>query len=707
MVRVVSGPPETVSAGTARVEIELPPGLAADRVRVLAAGHDVTSLFHQQENGSLSGVITDLPLGTSRIEVAGSHALSSIEVTNHPASGPIFSGPQQEPFFCATEEHRRRARLGDVLDGHCSMETRVDFLYLSKASGALEPYDDAVRADDVAQTTTMDGRTVSAIFRWERGTLNRFIYSIAVLSPTGQDSDKPDLTAWNRRLIYNFQGGVGVGHYQGEPSTSAMLPLEYLRLGYAVAYSTGTHTAVHYDLEVGGETALMVKSRFVTVYDKPDYTIGVGGSGGGLQQYLYAQNHPGLLDAGVPQVSYPDMITQSIHVGDCELLERWMDAEVRRDPASKWAKWSNRSWVQGLHASDTEKNPYNGGEPGLTECINGWRGLSPLIMNPHYGRAPGITAEEQRRTVWTHYEDVVQIYGRDAKGWARTNWDNEGVQYGLKALKDGLITPEEFLDLNARAGGWKHPSEMIQEGRPFIESDPDWDPYSARNMNLSPDDSGTPPAPRTAGDLNAMRAAYERGLVFTGGAEIPFIDWRPYMESILDMHNTRQSFVTRQRMRDHDGHADNMVIWFTDFDRKRAAYNQTLMAFEVLDEWMRNLSTYPERGVAGNRPKRAVDSCFDVEGKLIYAGEDAWDGILDDRTPGPCTQRFPIFETSRTIAGGPLTGDVFKCVLQRVDVAVARGMYAPWQPDAEQQARLEEIFPTGVCDYERGDAGRP
>ncbi len=72
----------------------------------------------------------------------------------------------------------------------------------------------------------------------------------------------------------------------------------------------------------------MVKDRFVSAYANPDYTVGVGGSGGGIQQYVYAQNHKGLIDAGIPQYSYPDMITQTIHVGDCELIERWMDVEV-------------------------------------------------------------------------------------------------------------------------------------------------------------------------------------------------------------------------------------------------------------------------------------------------------------------------------------------------------------------------------------------
>ena len=52
-------------------------------------------------------------------------------------------------------------------------------------------------------------------------------------------------------------------------------------------------------------------------------------------------------------------------------------------------------------------------------------------------------------------------------GFARPPWDNVGVQYGLQALRDGHITPAEFLDLNARVGTWKEAEDMVQEGQPF------------------------------------------------------------------------------------------------------------------------------------------------------------------------------------------------------------------------------------------------
>jgi hypothetical protein len=177
------------------------------------------------------------------------------------------------------------------------------------------------------------------------------------------------------------------------------------------------------------------------------------------------------------------------------------------------------------------------------------------------------------------------------------------------------------------------------------------------------------------------------------------IDWRNYLERELDMHNSHQSFATRQRLLNHDGDASNQVIWFTDATEGVARFDQTPMAFEVIEEWMTNIAANPRAGVAGNKPARAVDSCFDVDGNLIHRGDDAWAGILDDSAVGPCTERFPIFSTSRIVAGGPITGDVFKCDLKPVSEAIDDGTYGPWNPTADQQARLEAIFPDGVCDY--------
>jgi hypothetical protein len=126
----------------------------------------------------------------------------------------------------------------------------------------------------------------------------------------------------------------------------------------------------------------------------------------------------------------------------------------------------------------------------------------------------------------------------------------------------------------------------------------------------------------------------------------------------------------------------------------------------VIDEWMANIAANPHRSVARNRPDRAVDSCFDASGELLYAGNDAWSGILDNRAEGPCASQFELYSTSRIVAGGPISGDVFECALQQVDRAVAAGVYGPVTFTNAELARLQEIFPTGVCDYTRHDTHR-
>jgi Tannase-like family of unknown function (DUF6351) len=457
-------------------------------------------------------------------------------------------------------------------------------------------------------------------------------------------------------------------------------------------------------MQLGGETALMTKERFVERYGVPLYTVGVGGSGGAIQQYVYGQNHPALLDAGIAVKSYPDMTTQTIHVGDCELLEYYMD--VTDAANAQWRDWNNREWLIGMNGNPAFPNPYTR-QNGSDECVNGWRGLTPLALNPLFGTA-GAGSERMDPAAmaairWTHWEDARNVYGVAPDGWARNPWDNTGVQYGLQALRDGHLTPVQFLDLNARVGTWKEAQDMVQEGQPFLPTG-GFDPWSSRNMRLSPD-GGATPAPRRSGDVVAMRNAYTKGLYFDGDVDMPILDIRPYLEEALDMHNSHQSFAIRQRMLDHDGSASNQVIWF--WGQEGGDRLMVPQAFQVMDRWLANLRTHPRRGVAGTKPAGAVDSCFTATGQPIAAGRDVWAGILDHRPAGACTRAYPVHSTSRIVAGGPLRGGVYKCALQSVGRAIARGLYGAWRPSAAERGRLEQIFPGGVCDYTRPDVGRP
>jgi hypothetical protein len=771
-IDILSSAPDQVSGGDALVRVEFPGRKVKKNAVLLLNGVDVTDML-TPDDGDLVGVVTGFGEGTNYLDLkVSSHARSRVArlvVVNHPQSGPIFSGPQQQPFVCTTA----RVGLGQPIidnqdsfgipvaqedasgnyprDGrgyptaaatiigwskNCAGNRRVEYQY-RRTTGGFAPLPGGPTGPlpaDIATTTTLDGDVVPYIVRWERGTINRFIYSVAMLAPvTETDPNQPDDSLWNGRLVLSFEGGVAIGRTQGTIGGGAQLQDITLRLGYAVLASSGTRMNTHYNLQLSGETALMLKEHFIEDHGVPLYTVSVGGSGGAIQQYAYGHNHPGLIDAAIPQYSYSDMITQTIHVGDCELLEHYFDKTDLTN--AKWKDVLNRRAIQGLNASvsptisASEAGTWNGlysiysllglnrptpippaatTPPPLTECRRAWFGLTPLVLNPTFTNVQDIDklAQGVAGVDWTHSGDLVNVYGTDADGYGRSPWDNVGVQYGLQALRDGVITPAEFLDLNAKVGSWKEPSQMVTEGFPFLGgfNPANFDPWSSRNMNLSPD-GGVTPAPRRTGSLEAMNAAYDVGIRFDGDLDIPVIDWRHYLEEQLDMHHSHQSFATRARMaRRHD--ADNQVIWFTDA-RPGVAFDQTPEAFEVIDEWMENIRLHPWQGIAGNKPARAVDRCFTTAGTEIAAGDDVWDGVLDDDPAGACTQLFPLYSSSRRVAGGPYEGGIFKCGLKSVDESIADGDYGAWAPSVAERDRLMQIFPEGVCDWSEPDQGRP
>ena len=462
-IAILSSAPDQVSGGDALVRVGFPGSVIKENARLFLNGVDVTSSLAPQ-GGSLVGVVEGFVLGMNLLELKSSaHAYAvkaQLAVVNHPIGGPIFSGPQQQPFVCTTA----RVGLGQPIidnqamfgikvaqedasgnyprDGrgyptaaatiigyskNCAAHRRIEYRYRT-TGGAFLPLADptAPLPADIATTTTLDGQTVPYIVRFERGTINRFIYSVAMLAPTTEtDPDQPDDSLWNGRLVFSLQGGVAIGHTQGTTSDSAMLLHDVLKLGYAVVNSTGLRTNTHYNLQLGGETALMLKEHFIEDHGVPLYSVGVGGSGGAIQQYVYAQNHHGLLDAAIPQYSYPDMVTQAVHVGDCELLEHYFDKTDLTN--AKWKNVLNRRAVQGLNArvSPTisagaaaqwnqiygiysllglnRPTPFQTGTtpPPLTECRAAWFGLTPLVLNPTYTNVQDLDKLAQGVAAWT------------------------------------------------------------------------------------------------------------------------------------------------------------------------------------------------------------------------------------------------------------------------------------------------------------------
>ena len=661
--------------------------------------------------------------------------------------GPIDHslGALQYPFACDGEKSRMGQPLVDNQDGigtpvyttdakdrptgalagyskDCLLPTRAEYYYVAEDSERLKKMPKDGRLPKDVAYVERNGTDIPFVVRLERGTLNRFIYAIAVLADLDDPLDRPSAGHWNGLLIYYFRGGVGIGHKQGDarPSTAAARRLDQLARGYAVAFSSGTHTRNQYNVWLAANTASMVKAQFEALYGKPRYTVGIGESGGAVQQLLIAQNRPRLLDALIPIYSYPDMITQTIWALDCELLEYYFD--VTAADQTRWRVQEERSLIEGLAADSNAKNPIASLDgwarllsfrrprlpEGATECSLSWRGLGPLVNNPTYDDeahrfAPAVRAA----TRFSHWDDLVGFYGTDAKGHARRTWDNVGVQYGLEALRAGELGPVEFLHLNANVGSWKQPADHVPERYWRLSGDPSLrnvSLWSDQNMNKTPggpislseiehgDPADIRPAPRYEGDLEAMRAAYWSGHVFMGDIDVPTIDARHYVDPQLNMHHSLASLSTRLRMQRAGRGHDNFVIWVAEPD-----YDLTPLALEAMEKWL----------TTGVRPEAAEDACWDASGGLIARGHGVWNGAWNGASEtGTCLGRFPPHRSPRNAAGAPLAGDLFKCALMNADVAIGSGTYAPvdMRPFAPM---LRAVFPQGVCDYTRGDTARP
>lgn len=658
-------------------------------------------------------------------------------------TGPIFSGPYQYPFICTTLNNN----LGQtIIDNEstgtaifpeifgipllkfkpigfsktCSISTTIEYYYFNTEQQRFVRLGSNHLRPKNVEMIQRNNKQIPFVVRVERGTINRFIYSIAMLAPYPESLDSPDSldnSAWNKKLVYKFQGGMGIGHYQGIMSLNKDHALHYysLKKGYAVAYSTGTRTKTHYNLSLAQETAMMLKKHFIAVYGNPEYTLGLGSSGGGIQQYVLAQNQPDLLDAAIPSASYPDMITQTIYVADCELLERYFDDEYVRDKYSIWGDWIKRRWIQGLVTSDKaiqkkwrhKVTP----QPGSSECIHGWRGSVPLIFNPKWTPPEYIKAmnvfgfpESAQNVLWTHWGDLSYIYNRGEAENPGNSWDNVGVQYGVKALLQGKIDNKIFLDLNACIGGWKTPQEMTLGGFPLQQQGLVADPWDRINMNISEQCKSGKPAPRTQANRVAIKKAFESGQVFLGQIDIPIIDVRWYLEPVLDKHHSLSSFSTRERIRNTVGNNHQQIIWIFECDylnekslEYRCSVDPISKAIEVMDRWL----------TQQRRPQLATDSCFDKTGTVIYAGNDAWNNSFGEGKKSACEARFPLYTTSRIEAGDDLMGIRFKCALKPVQTALHDGTYANHVFSPDEIKRLKQIFPTGVCDYSKPGIDNP
>ena len=228
-IEVVSNRADLVSGDNALVQINLPPEVESTEVRVLLNRRDVTNAFAMRSNGKLQGLVTDLELGENTLTAKAQQGPGAhITLTNHPVGGPIFSGPQIQPWYC----------LEGALDAQCNRPITYEYFYKATSDGSMQPYDpeNPPPPSDVAQTTTDEGKTVPYVVRRETGTVDRNQYNIAVLlQPEDEWTRWTGPPGWNHKVWSPHGAGCSTSHTEG-PAPNALRDIALSR-GFAVMSS--------------------------------------------------------------------------------------------------------------------------------------------------------------------------------------------------------------------------------------------------------------------------------------------------------------------------------------------------------------------------------------------------------------------------------------------------------------------------------------
>ena len=634
------------------------------------------------DGGRLTGLVEGLPEGESTIEVSSGGRSASVEVTNHSDQGPVFSGEPLPMVTCTTD----RYGMAPSEPPECAADPVVRYAYVNPDGLQVfveDPLDPESIPDD-ALTVEIDGSAQPALLRVESRVLDRGVATITTLAGASQVGAGVggdwDFEHWNGRLVYRFGGGCGTTYSQGFNFFEAP-SMDLLADGYAFATNTLNTFQVQCQDIVSAEAAMITKEYFAEAYGVPEVTIGEGGSGGAIQQFLVAQNYPGILDAIAPTSPFPDAMSIAPGVIDCALLGNYYSSEAGSELTAEQRRAVN-GHLSGLTCTLWEQTFVPVADParcGFGDAAGGvvrtLPGLSEGLPTVPSGEAydPETNPGGLRCTMQDSYP---QVFDTDPEtGFAERPVDNTGVQYGLGALNGGAIDAEQFLTLNESIGGLDLDANPVPE--------------------------------RMDADPATIERLYETGRITSGGPllDIPIIVTNTYTDPDGDIHDRFRMFSLNERLLTEDGEqAPGYVMWTKPAPEDGSITQQLagsggsgVLATRLLDEWATALAAddsgdpVAER-LAATRPEEAVNKCFDLDGTVVESGPGVYE------KPGPCTDEYPVGDDPRTAAGAPLANDVIKCSLQSVDEAIAGGEYEV-EFSAAQVERLEAIFPEGVCDW--------
>jgi len=660
-LQVLSSKPEYVSGGDALVDVNLPNSSSA--LVVTLNGTNVSSAFKADpaNTGHMVGLVSGVKDGANTLVATADGASASLNMTGYPITGPMISGPQESPFVCTTASFvlPDGSKLGAPLDANCSVARRVHYVYRTTDTKVFAPLPDTtIRPANLATVTNNVGKTVNYIVRVETGTINRAIYQTSILhDPVTDPSPSPTTppAGWNKKLIYPLGGGCQAGWYSQGSSIVTPLDNNYLTAGYGVLTATLNTFGNNCNDLLSSETILMVKERFIESYGVPIFTIGTGSSGGSYQSNQTADNYPGTFDGIVTTQSFPDVTTGMVSLGDSRLLDIFFNVTrpgtytaTQQKAISGYLQEKNIAFLSGRTIDSGSARRMDPRVAFLPEVALGLR-YDP-VTNPNGARGDV-------------YDHTVNVYGRIAgtpsPGFAQRPLDNVGVQYGLKALNDGVITFSQFLDLNTMIGGFDIDLNQISS--------------------------------RTVGYPDATRRAYQGGRILFGGnglASTPIITRLATGDTVVDgnIHLKFWSHAIRERLINANGNAKNHVIV--------GELAPTTLLIDQMDRWLTTIvndktDISKAAKVVKNKPADAVDACWTSTGEKIVEPQTLTGS-------GRCNTLFPVGLSASLVAGAPIALDIIKCQLKPISAADYKDGIT-----AAQMVLLNEVFPQGVCDWSK------
>ena len=680
-IKTVSSRPDRISGGDALVQVTQSDDTAPS---VMLNGADVSKNFHKGVAPHTSeGLVSGLKLGANTLTSGG----KSLTLTDYPIQGPIVSGPHETPYYCSTQafpiysgmdhwvpKEVMKTVYGPATDKDCSAPTKIVWLYLPKGSKVLKPVDKTSDIPaDVAMTTTTSGATVKFIVRFETSTIDRGIFQDAVLyDPTAGAPNGTAPKGWNKRIImvegagcpggWYFQGMQGGSSFQPDIIDVAILSVDRLGQGYGMFGNTLQNASQSCNQVLSGEAAAMGKEHFIKSFGVPDYTVSLGSSGGSYGSSQLADNMPGLIDGIFIAHTFPDPLAISFSGLDGHLLTHYF----LKTAAGKFteAQQVAVSGYKGLQAWIDAANQAGRTDPvSDRQDIKGYKSGTFSDLVPKDVRYnPESNPKGARGDV---FDINRNIYGVDPKtGFALRPYDNTGVQYGLQALNDKIITPDQFLDINENVGGYDQDDNYV-------------------------------PA-RTVGDAGAIKRAYLSGTEETasgGLANIPVFDTSAQFNDDSGYHYQWYHFAMRERMKQANGGTGNHVMW-----RGAPPFDKSWPQFVA---WMENIQkdksdrTARQKTIA-DRPKDLADGCWTADMKTF---------IKEPQTLGhdgtTCNKMWGSWTNPRIVAGGPVAANIIKCQMKPVSAGDYKVSFTP-----EQMTRMKKIFAGGVCDWSKPGIGQ-